>query len=310
MFTLLSCVPDERWCANLLRTIRWRSNSITCPYCHYENIKKDGRYRAYQKYYCKLCKKWFNDKTGTIFHYSHASLKIWFLVMYLFFVLWPGCSIREASLEVDVPYYMCYRFIRTVMERLTSSSSSSALDNVKLRMMVEADEFYIKAGLKGRPYHKDIMNSGRLPRRRGLKPWKGRGTFDKDQPMVTCIHQRKGATYFDVSTYYQSLIDNICRKVEYGSTVYTDEYLPYNQLNEHGFRHKHVNHSQKDYARGNIHVNNCECRSNLYQLWIRKFMGINKYNLQVYSKAFQFIHNVRRKTHRREERFKQILCYN
>jgi hypothetical protein len=114
------------------------------------------------------------------------------------------------------------------MERLTSSSS--ALDNVKLRMMVEADEFYIKAGLKGRPYHKDIMNSGRLPRRRGLKPWKGRGTFDKDQPMVTCIHQSKGATYFDVSTYYESLIDNICRNVEYGSTVYTDEYLPYNQL--------------------------------------------------------------------------------
>src|SRR5919106_834573 len=80
----LSCIPDERWCANLLRTIRWRSNSIACPYCYYENIKKDGRYRGYQKYYCKLYKKWFNDKTGTVFHYSRGPLKIWFLVMYLF----------------------------------------------------------------------------------------------------------------------------------------------------------------------------------------------------------------------------------
>ena len=35
-------------------------------------------------------------------------------------------------------------------------------------MMGEADEFYIKAGLKGRPYNKDIMNSGRLLRHGGL----------------------------------------------------------------------------------------------------------------------------------------------
>jgi len=28
--------------------------------------------------------------------------------------------------------------------------------------MVEADEFYMKADLKGRPYNKDIMNSGTL----------------------------------------------------------------------------------------------------------------------------------------------------
>jgi hypothetical protein len=108
--------------------------------------------------------------------------------MYLFFVMWPGCSIREAPLEVDMPYYMCYRFIRTVMERLTSSA---ALDNAKLRMMVEADEFYIKAGLKGRPYNKDIMNSGTLPRHRGLKPWKGRGTFDKERLLDDNLYSSK-----------------------------------------------------------------------------------------------------------------------
>jgi hypothetical protein len=109
--------------------------------------------------------------------------------MYLFFVMWPGCSIREAPFGVDMLYYMCYRFIRTVMERLTSSS---ALDNAKLRMMVEADEFYIKAGPKGRPYNKDIMNSGTLPRHRGLKPWKGRGTFDKEIPLDDNLYTSKG----------------------------------------------------------------------------------------------------------------------
>ena len=170
MFNLVAFLADERRCANLLRRIRWRRyNSITCIYCHSENIKKNGRYRAYQKYYCKCCKKNFNDKTDTIFHYSHTPLKKWFIVLYLFFVLWPGCSIMETSLQTDIPYYICCdRFVRTVMERIASSSYKS--DNVKLTGVIEADEFYIKAGLKGRPYHNEILNSGRLlPRERGTQ---------------------------------------------------------------------------------------------------------------------------------------------
>ena len=51
------------------------------------------------------------------------------------------------------------RFVRTVMERIASSSYKS--DNVKLTGVIEADEFYIKAGLKGRSYHDEILNSGR-----------------------------------------------------------------------------------------------------------------------------------------------------
>ena len=66
----------------------------------------------------------------------------WFMVLYLFFVLWPGCSIMETSLQTDIPYYICYRFVRTVMERIASSSYKS--DNVKLTGVIEADEFYIR----------------------------------------------------------------------------------------------------------------------------------------------------------------------
>ena len=118
--------------------------------------------------------------------------------MYLYFVLWPaGCSIREISLEVVVPFPRCYRFIRTVMEKISSSLLS--FNSTKLDGLAEDDEFYIKAGLKGRSYHDEIIRSGRKPRKRGLKPWRGRSTFYKDHPMITCIHQRRnGLTYFDV----------------------------------------------------------------------------------------------------------------
>ena len=111
-----------------------------------------------------------------MFHYSHKSLKKWFLALYLYFVIWPGFFTREISLEVVVPYTKCYGFIRTIMEKL--SSSSSILTTTKLDGEVESNEFYIIAGLKGRSYHDVIVKAKRKPRKRGLKPWRGRGTFD------------------------------------------------------------------------------------------------------------------------------------
>jgi hypothetical protein len=57
------------------------------------------------------------------------------------------------------------------MEKLSSLSST------KLDGEVESDEFYIKAGLKGRSYHNEIVKAGRKPRKRGLKPWRGRQRY-------------------------------------------------------------------------------------------------------------------------------------
>ena len=138
------------------------------------------------------------------------------------------------------------------MENLRSSSSSSP---TKLDGITECDEFYNKAGLKGRSYHDEIVKTARKPRKGGLKPWRGRGMFDKDHPMITCIHQRNGMTYFDVPVD-KSLIDLICKNVGYGSTIFTDEYSAYNQLQKHSFIYESVIHSEKEYANGIVHVNN------------------------------------------------------
>ena len=125
-------------------------------------------------------------------------------------------------------------------EQLWKNYHHHHLSSTKLDGIAEGDEFYIKAGLKGRSYHDEIVKSaGRKPRKRGLKPWRGRGTFYKDHPMITCIHQRNGLTYFDVPVQ-QSLLDIVCSRVEYGSTIFTDEYRAYDQLEEHGFIHKSV----------------------------------------------------------------------
>jgi hypothetical protein len=70
----------------------------------------------------------------------------------------------ETSLQV-IPYYICYGFVRTVMARIASSSSSH---NVKLKGVIETDELYIMIGLKARPYHDNITTTVWKTRDRGL----------------------------------------------------------------------------------------------------------------------------------------------
>jgi transposase-like protein len=64
---------------------------------------------------------------------------------------------------------------------------------------------------------------------------------------------------------------------------------------------------ERECARGEVHVNNCECRINLYKLWMRKFMGVNKYNLKAYSKTFEHVLSSRTSGKTREERFLRVL---
>jgi transposase-like protein len=47
-----------------------------CPKCGSCMVKGHGSYRRSLKCYkCKACGRTFNDKTGTIFHYSKLSLR-------------------------------------------------------------------------------------------------------------------------------------------------------------------------------------------------------------------------------------------
>lgn len=283
---LLALLLDESICASLLRIARWHEG-VCCQLCYSRCIKRYGKYRKiFQRYLCKCCGKTFNDKTGSIFHYSHLSLSEWFLAIYLFSIPWLGMSISSISKQLAIPYRQCYHMIRAVMERIAS------VEQDKLDGDIETDELYTHAGMKGRSYHALIIKS-RMPRSRGIKPWRGRGSFDKDTPMVMCYHQRNGSTVFDVPVNYDSIVSLVCKTVSYGAMVYTDDYVAYSPLKEHGFMHQSVYHSSREYARDGTHVNNCECRTNLFKLWLSKFMGVNKLNLKLYAKTFQFLHNNR-----------------
>jgi len=57
--------------------------------------------------------------------------------------------------------------------------------------------------------------------------------------------------------------------------------------------HEYVNHTRKEYLRGEVHVNRAECTFSLLKPYLRVFHVIRKINLPEYVGFFQILRNVR-----------------
>jgi transposase-like protein len=150
---------------------------------------------------------------------------------------------------------------------------------------------YVNAGLKGRGNHGRIMLLGRGPRCRGLRA--GRGKWDKDVIPVFTIIGREGHEVYipsrDVSGETVARIAS--RHIEAGSRIYTDNFPSYSILQGMGYRHEYVNHSLREYARGEVHINNCENRVSILRPWLSAHRDISKDNLDAYLSLFQLQRN-------------------
>jgi transposase-like protein len=89
------------------------------------------------------------------------------------------------------------------------------------------------------------------------------------------------------------------RHVETGSRIYTDSFPSYSILQGMGYRHDYVNHSIGEYARGDVHINNCENRASILRPWLSAHRGISKDNLDTYLSLFQLQRNTNR--HREDQ---------
>ena len=79
--------------------------------------------------------------------------------------------------------------------------------------------------------------------------------------------------------------------VQTGSRLYTDSASSYRAVR--GYVHAFVNHTQKEYARGDVHENRAECLFSLLKPSLRVFRGLSKFNLPEYVGFFQFLRHFR-----------------
>ncbi|MFC5135537.1 MULTISPECIES: IS1595 family transposase [Haloferacaceae] len=290
MFPLKTFVSERR-AANLLAQIRWR-NGVYCPRCRGESVIRYGSYRVFQRYLCEDCDRTFNDQTGTVFEHSAVALRKWFLTVYTYIRF--NTSLRQLGVEIDVSYKTIYRRVQRFLRALDAP-------RLQLEGPIEIDEFYVKAGLKGR-------ERDQPSRSRGLST-RGRGTFAEDKPPVFVLADRATGErhVIPAKAATESRIRLLLADRQQESlAVYTDGFRAYKPLDEDDtFTREYVVHGDGEYVDGDVHVNTCESHASLARRWLSPHRGVSKDRLTPYLRAFQ----LRRKVFRKpgKEALKTIL---
>ena len=132
---------------------------------------------------------------------------------------------------------------------------------------------------------------GRTPRGRHKKRAPGRGHYDKDRPAIIAWVSRHGGVVLQATRDFtvKTVQKAADIAIQQGRRLYTDSASSYRALK--GYVHDFVNHTQKEYSRGDVHENRAECLFSLLKPYLRVFRGLSKTNLPGYLGFFQFLRN-------------------
>jgi transposase-like protein len=264
LVNLIERYHSEDSCRARLEELRW-PDGVGCPRCESKNAASlDDRHQ----YQCRSCRYQFSVTAGTIFHDSHLPLWKWFLAVYLIIESKKGISANQLKRTLNVSYktawYLCHR-IRAALNEV---------DAQLLKGIVEADETFIggKVEGEGREYkgNKTVVV----------------GALQRDGNI--CLQVVRGR---DRETLHGFIRENVAGDVE---AIYTDEWEAYRGVADEDTEHETVNHSEKEWARGKVHVNSME---NVWSLLKRSIIGsyhqVSTKHLDAYLDELEFRFNNR-----------------
>jgi transposase-like protein len=216
-------------------------------------------------------------------HQSKRSLPHWILATFL---LCLSCSSRRIARELGIRIRHGYRWCWWLRNAALSYEMGRQLDGT-----VEADDLYHTAGHKGQAKTGGTKSLGRKPRRRRKKREPGRGHYDKDRPAIIAWVSRQGGVVIQATRDFtvKTVQKAADLAMQAGSKLYTDSASSYRLLT--GYEHDSVNHTKKEYARGDVHENRAECLFSLLKSYLRVFRGVSKTTLPGYVGFFQFLRN-------------------
>jgi transposase-like protein len=265
-------------CREFMVAVRWPDGVVRCPKCGSDKVTYLQNARVYR---CAAThpKQKFSLKIGTVFEDSPIALEKWLPAVWMMISCKNGVSSYELHRALGVTqksaWFMLHR-IRTAMKSggFGAQFKFGGADGGP----VEVDETFVGGKLKN--MHKE--QKVRYEKRGGSH---GKtivmGILDRE------LRQVRASVVPNVKR--DTLQKEIMREVKYGSAVYTDEHVGYDNLH-HRFVHEIVNHSEQ-YVRGQVHTNGIE---NFWSLLKRTLAGtyvaVEPYHLERYidEQVFRF----------------------
>ncbi len=255
--------PDDETCIQHLFDVRY-GQGYECPKC--DRSAKWYLIKNSSAFSCQWCGHHIHPMVGTLFERSRTSLQLWFYAIYLFTTTRHGVSGKELQRQLGVTYKCGWRMGHEIREHMALVDGEEPLSGE-----VEADETYIGGRHSGK---------------------RGRGSENKS--IVFGMKQRDGKFMTKVvdDVKKNTLQPIIEKNVEKDSTLYTDEHHSYKGLDKKDYKHETVNHGQKEYVRGKVHVNSVENFWSALKRSIKStHIQVSKKHLAKYAKEFEYRFN-------------------
>jgi transposase-like protein len=263
---------DPAKASDFVAKMRWADGKAICPDCD----SRDHYYLASRRVWkCKICKRQFSVKVGTIFEDSPLPLTKWLPAVWLLANSKNGVSSHELARAIGVTQKTAWFMLHRIREAMRNGSTD------KLNGIVEVDETYV-GGIAKNMHAKD--------RKRRIT---GGGGVDKTA--VIGALQRDGEVRAELITDMTAtgLQGYVRENVADDSTVFTDAASAYKGL-RWNFEHGATDHRVGQYVDGIIHTNGIEGFWALLKRSIRgTYIAIAPKHLQAYIDERAFAYNNR-----------------
>ena len=246
---LMREIPTEADAYLLLEKLRWESG-VVCSHCgsvadHYF-LKAQGAGRKTRTgaisqrrvWKCRDCRKQFSVLTGTIFHGTKIPLRTWLFVIFEMCASKNGVAAREIERKYDLTPKSAWFMVHRIREAMKREPLAGLLSGV-----VIADETFIG----GKPGN---MHLNKRPK------WESRkiavlSLVEKETGVVrsAVVPNVKGENLRKVITENVDMIT---------TTLHTDSWKGYLGVGADMPGHESINHSEGEYARGEITTNHVE----------------------------------------------------
>ena len=273
---------EEQVCIDAVAAMRWLDGP-RCPDCHGDDAKNPYYLKTQKRWKCRSCRRQFSVKVGTIFEDSPIPLQKWLPALWLLISCKNGVSSWEIHRALGVSqksaWFMLHRLrlaLKTgVVGKLGGVESGG----------VEVDETFV--GGKLRNMHRDrrerfAAKSGHTGGATGKAIVQG--ILDRDERKI------RATVVPDVKR--ETLQNEVLNNVKFGSPVYTDDAVPYDNL-RWKYVHETVNHAEA-YVNGRVHTNGIE---NFWSLLKRNLKGtyvaVEPFHLERYVDEQVFRYNNR-----------------
>lgn len=258
--------PNEDACLQKLFDLRY-GNMEACVNCGvtqpvYHRVRKR---KCFQ---CDDCLFQIYPMKGTPMENSKTSVLTWFKIIFLFACSKNGVSAMELKRHTGLTYKCAWSIGHKVRKMMDEGQ-------ISLQGIVEVDESLYGGKARG-----------------GKRGWGAEkktcvfGMIERGGKVITTTVKGRAK---------EIILPIIGSSIIAGSTVYTDEYKGYRSLNEQGYQHATVNHSNYQWKNNSVYTNSIEgFWSNLKKSLAGTHTHVSAKYLQSYLNEFNFRHNNRK----------------